>query len=154
MTFQYKPHPPDPESVPDFKSFKLPTIRKIFPKIMPKDLIGVQPLGWALSVGRTYWVRHVDDCWMTSIETDLYDPDYKPHLGVLSQQGYAVWDADLKPIVCTDREIFKKYDVTPENAAATDKPISLSDPRAAHRISEIFFAKCDFGFIRENENEE
>lgn len=118
--------------------FAFPLIKKAYPRIMAQDIVSVQPMDFALYAGSTYWAKHVDECWQTCTQKDLYDPDYIPHFGIAIDGGYAIWDSDFKPIVCTDREIFEKHDLQPEEAKVTDESISLANPRRKLN-SKIFF---------------
>jgi len=149
MTFapKYKYDPEIQKKVKDmnFDGIQLPTIRKVYPKLVAQDIVNVQPMGTlALDVGNTYWVKSVGkDIWETCTEKDLYNPDYVPYFGIVNngEGGYAVYDMDSTPIVCTDREIFKKFTVDPENASITNKPASLANPGYEQVTSSIFFMK-------------
>jgi hypothetical protein len=146
MTFcpEYKPNPH--AKFKPLKSITLPKIRKAYPRITASDLVGVQPMGWQLYVGHTYWAKHVGGYWETCTTKDLYDPNYVPHFGIACEKGgYAIWDADLKPIVCTNREIFKRYEVDPEDATTTDRPVSLANPEKK-LVSSIFFLETKYGW--------
>jgi len=132
MTTEYKFNPKAQEKIKDidFTKFTMPTIRKVYPSTIASGLISVQPMGkLALYKGGTYWVKCAAfDTWETCVKKDLYSPDYIPHFGITNGNGYAIYDANHKPIICTDRKIFKKYTVSPENAYITDKPVSLANP--------------------------
>ena len=149
MTFAPESEPNPNAKFEPLKKFTFPKINKVYPKL--QDLVGVQPMGFALHVGRTYWAKHVDGYWETCTERDLYNPNYVPHFGIACENGHAIWDADLKPIVCTNREIFKRYEVDPENAMATDKPVSLANPQK-QVYSSIFF--LDYKYDKKESGQE
>ena len=110
-----------------FKNFKLPQLTKVKQPLFDMGKVTPTPFG-VLPVGRTYFAKKLPNgMWETCTERDIYDPEYKPFLAI-AEKGYAIWDGLTgKPIVCTNREIFKKYKVSPENAEVTSKNQTLND---------------------------
>jgi len=127
------------------KNFKYPQIRKIKPALFSCSAVEPRPF-FEVQVGQTYFAKKVttnktEEVWETCTEKDLYDPNYKPFLAIPSSHGYAVWDGLTgKPIVCTDREIFKYHAVSPEDAIITNKNVTLND-KGHSGLTTSFFLK-------------
>jgi hypothetical protein len=125
--------------VGDFKGFKLPKFQKVkMPKITIEDITNHEPMISSLVVGGNYWAKKVsEETWVTCTEKDIHDPNYAPHIAIEGERGCAIYDGNLKPIVCTDREIFKNWEASPEEAGITRRNEPLGTGK--HFRSKIFF---------------
>jgi len=82
---------------------------------MSNQLVNVQPMGVFLPDG-TYFVKPGDeDTWETCNQKEICDPNYEPYFAIYEtdrgKDGHAIYNKDLKPIVCTNRNIFKNSDI-------------------------------------------
>lgn len=125
----------------DFKNFKLPKIRAVKPGVIAQEVAKVQPFFDQLRIGETYLAKETSqDIWETCTMKDISDPDYKPFLAIPSKGGYAVWDVEKGiPIVCTDREIFKKFEPDPEGAIVTEENMTFKPDGHKNGMNSLVF---------------
>ena len=134
-------------------NFKLPKIHAVKPRLLTQDIVTAQPFFCELLIGQTYLAKKIGlDRWETCTMKDITDPNYKPFLAIPSRGGYAIWDAETeKPIVCTDREIFKKFEISPEKAVVSDKNTIFREKGHQNGLnSSIFYFKSNLASRKPN----
>jgi hypothetical protein len=129
--------------------FKLPKIKAVHPKLIASDLISVQPMSapkasmfffnykYKISdviAGATYFAKASPGpggtkIWMLCAVKDIYSPEYEPYFAITTGHSYAIYDVNGQPIVCTDREIFKRYELNIEDVRVLKEEEFLVDNR-------------------------